>query len=90
MTAQATNPPVELGRYTAAGQQRIVRGQRILGVVRVSDVPADDGNERRYVIERELATHAEVQALVADYLAEAERWDQIPATVCVLDATPAS
>lgn len=90
MIAAATNPPVELGRYTAAGQRRIVRGQRILGVVRVSDVPADDGDARRYVIERELETNAEVQALVADYLAEAERWNQIPATVCLLDSADAS
>lgn len=90
MSAKVTNPPVELARYTAAGEHRIVRGQRLLGVVRLSDVPADDGNARRYVIERELETHAEVQALVADYLAEAERWDQIPVTVCLLDTAEAS
>ena len=90
MSAPVTNPPVELARYTAAGQVRIVRGQRILGVVRLCDVPGDDGNARRYVIERELETHAEIQALVADYLAEAERWDQIPATVCLLDTAPVS
>ena len=85
MSATVTNPPVELARYTAAGEQRLIRGQRILGVVRVSDVPADGGKSRRYLIERELETNAEVQALVADYLAEADRWDQIPATVCILD-----
>ena len=90
MSTPATNPPVELARYTAAGQQRIIRGQRILGVVRLSDVPADNGNARRYVIERELETHAEVNALVADYLAEAKRWDQIPVTVCLLDTPPLS
>ncbi len=36
-----TNPPVELARYATSAGERILRGQRILGVVRVSDVPAD-------------------------------------------------
>ncbi len=34
-------PRVELARYTlASGQQRILYGQRVDGVVRVTDVPA--------------------------------------------------
>lgn len=78
MSALATNPPVELARYLASGQQRVLRGQRIDGVVRVSDVPAQRPG-RAYLVERGLTNNAELWALVADYLAQAERWDSIPA-----------
>ena len=73
-----TNPPVDLARYRTSGDgERIVRGQRIDGRVRVCDVPAY-GPGRRYVIERELGSKAELDALVADYVAQAERWDAVP------------
>src|SRR5205085_11643012 len=36
----ATNEPVELGRYTLAAGERVVQGQRVLGVVRLIDIPA--------------------------------------------------
>ncbi len=52
-------------------------GQRILGVVRVSDVPAA-GRGRRYLIERELTTKAELDALVADYLSQAATYGDCP------------
>ena len=84
MTAMATNPPVELGRYDAAGSERVVRGQRVDGVVRVTDIPAC-GRGRRYLVERELTTNAELQALVADYLDQAARWDAIPVLPAWLD-----
>ena len=83
MAAGATNDPVELARYRISSGERIVRGQRILGVVRVSDVPAQ-GNGRRYLVERELTSMDELQALVDDYLAQAEQWDAVPANVCWL------
>ena len=31
--AGATNEPVELGRYTLASGERVIQGQRVLGVV---------------------------------------------------------
>ena len=34
---------------------------------------------RHYVIERELTTMAELDAIVADYLQQAATWDAIPA-----------
>lgn len=77
MSTTATNPPVELARYTANCGERVIRGQRILGVVRVSDVPAT-GHGRAYLIERELTSKAELDALVADYLDQAERWNAVP------------
>lgn len=73
-----TNPPVQLARYPTPDGDRLVQGQRILGVVRLTDIPAH-GHGRRYLIERELETQREVQALVRDYLQQAERLGAIPA-----------
>lgn len=79
MSLAATNPAVILGRYATPEGERLVQGQRILGVVRLTDVPADEPHGRRYLIERELHTAAEVDALLSDYLAQAERLHAIPA-----------
>jgi hypothetical protein len=65
----ATNPAVELARYRVSAGERVLKGQRVLGVVRVTDVPAD-GEGRRYLVERELISKAELDALVADYRSE--------------------
>jgi hypothetical protein len=81
LAAGPTNEPVELARYRISSGERILRGQRILGVVRVSDIPAE-GNGRRYLVERGLESMAELQALVDDYLAQAAIWDGIPALIC--------
>jgi hypothetical protein len=51
--ALATNERVELARYTIAAGERVIYGQRVLGVVRLVDVPGA-GHGRRYLIEREL------------------------------------
>jgi hypothetical protein len=74
----ARNERVELARYTITAGERVVYGQRVLGVVRLVDLPAD-GHGRRYVIERELTVMAELEAIVADYLDQAAAWDAIPA-----------
>ena len=73
-----TNARVELARYSLSAGERVVYGQRVRGVVRLVDVPAD-GNGRRFVIERELTVMAELEAIVADYLEQAAAWDVIPA-----------
>jgi hypothetical protein len=69
---------VELGRYQITSGERVIYGQRVLGVVRLVDAPAA-GDGRRYVIERELTIMAELDAIVADYLQQAALWDTIPA-----------
>ena len=46
--------------------------------MRLVDNPAS-GAGRHYVIERELTTMAELEAIVADYLQQAATWDVIPA-----------
>ena len=74
----ATNERVELGRYTIPDGERVVYGQRVLGIVRLVDVPAT-GDGRRYIIERDLTVMAEVEAIVEDYLDQAARWQLIPA-----------
>ena len=86
MTAQARTPapggattdPVELARYTITAGERLILGQRVCGLVRLVDIPAT-GRGRRYLIERELTSMAELEAIVRDYLGEAARWDAIPA-----------
>ena len=85
-----TGERIELGRYTIDTGERVVYGQRVLDVVRLVDVPAD-GNGRRYVIERGLTCMAELEAIVADYLHEAARWNAVPAEpCCLLDDTAAT
>jgi len=79
--AGQTNARVELARYSVSAGERVIYGQRVLGVVRLVDEPAD-GNGRRYIIERELTVRAELEAIVADYLEQAAAWDVIPASGC--------
>jgi hypothetical protein len=77
-TARATNERVELARYTISTGARVIYGQRVLGVMRLVDHPADE-HGRRYIIERELTVMAELEAIVADYVQQALTWDAIPA-----------
>ena len=80
---------VELGRYTISAGERVIYGQRVLGVVRVVDVPAG-GRGRRYIVERGLTSMSELEAIVADYLQQAAAWDAVPAEpVCLLAITGA-
>ena len=74
-----TNERVELARYTVTAGERVIHGQRVLGVVRLVDDPVS-GEDRHYVIERELTTMAELDAIVIDYLEQARLWDVIPAS----------
>jgi hypothetical protein len=76
-TTGQTNPPRELARYRVSSGELIIVGQRVRGVVRLTDVPAT-WHGRRYLIERELTAMAELEAIVADYLAQAQRWNAVP------------
>jgi len=92
MNATTTQVPprtgvrTELARYTVEGQERILYGQRVLGVVRITDVPAGAG-DRAYLIERGLEQdgHAALQALIEDYLQLAARHNQIPMALDLLE-----
>jgi hypothetical protein len=77
---------IELGRYrTAAGIERVLYGQRVATVVRVTDVPVESPG-RAYLIERRLEEdgYAAVLGLVADYLETANRLGVPPMFTTVL------
>lgn len=57
---------VELGRYEIPGGERVLVGQRIEGVVHVSDWPAS-GRGRRYPVEVGFESFAELAVLVSHY-----------------------
>lgn len=52
-------------------------GQRVDGAVRISDVPAD-GRGRSYLVEPEIGSMPELEALVADYQGKAARLGYVP------------
>jgi hypothetical protein len=75
----------ELGRYrTDAGVARVLYGQRVGDVVRVTDVPVDQPG-RAYLVERGLEEdgYAALLALVADYLETANRLGVPPMSTTV-------
>ena len=79
-TGPAVGKRTKLGSYLVGGGRRVIIGQRIDGVVRISDCP--DGNAgRSYLIERGLETKAELDAVVADYLKRAAELHAIPMRV---------
>jgi hypothetical protein len=77
---------VELARYDSPGGERILLGQRVDGVVRVTDVPAH-GRGRGYLVERELEQdgYDALKALVADYLSQAQRLGDVPMAISPLE-----
>lgn len=74
---QTTGRPQRLASYSADVGERILVGQRVDGIVRISDVPAD-GRGRSYLVEAEIASMAELEALVVDYKAKAARLGYVP------------
>ena len=83
-TTPVVGKRTELARYTVADGERVVYGQRVDGVVRVTDRPAAPGG-RAYLVERGLQTKDELDALVRDYVAEAERTGAPPLASCPVD-----
>ena len=79
---------IELARYSVPVGQRVLYGQRVNGVVRVTDVPAC-GRGRAYLVERELEQdgYDALKALVSDYLDQAELLEDVPMAVSPLTGT---
>jgi hypothetical protein len=77
---------VELARYRITTGERVIEGQRVNGIVRICDRPAEGHSGRSYLIERgiEQDGYAALKALVADYIALSERRDQ-PAIIVDLE-----
>jgi hypothetical protein len=73
---------VELGRYVVPSGERILYGQRVNGVVRVTDVPAS-GPGRAYLVERglELDGYGALRALVRDYVEQSRVLADVPMAV---------
>jgi hypothetical protein len=76
-----TNDPVERGRYTAGGRERILWAQRVEGRVCLTDAPPAGQRGRCYIVEDDLTVMDELDAIVADYLAQAAKHNGIPAHV---------
>jgi hypothetical protein len=82
----AVGERTELGRYrTAAAVERVLYGQRVATVVRVTDVPVESPG-RAYLVERGLEEdgYAALLALVRDYLEEAKRLGAPPMSTTTL------
>jgi hypothetical protein len=81
----STGERVELARYTVCGDERIIYGQWIDGVVRITDRPAA-GRGRSYLVERchERDGFSALKALVEDYTRQARRLEQIPMTASLV------
>ncbi|MGI8622316.1 MAG: hypothetical protein ACR2NB_02245 [Solirubrobacteraceae bacterium] len=73
----AVGPRKQLGRYLTPRGERVLLAQRVDGHVRVTDRPIARGG-RSYVVARWVQSLAELQALTADYLAEAQRHGDCP------------
>ena len=74
--------PCRARRYVVSAGERVLYGQRVDGVVRVTDVPAHAGG-RACLVERGLEqegsnANAALEALIADYLQQTRRLDAIP------------
>jgi hypothetical protein len=77
---------IELGRYrTDEGVERVLYGQRVATVVRVTDIPVDRPG-RAYLVERGLEQdgYSALLALVRDYLDQASRLGVPPMSTTVL------
>jgi hypothetical protein len=77
-----TGARVELARYSASAGDRALFGQRVHGVVRVTNVPLALGG-RAYLVERGLDEEgtnasAALHALIEDYLRQASILDDVP------------
>lgn len=78
---QTTGRPQRLASYTADVGERMLVGQRVDGNVRIPDVPADRRGPS-FLVEPAVGSMDEIEALVADYKAKAERLGYVPMHGC--------
>jgi hypothetical protein len=81
-TLDARVQQVELARYALTRGERVLHGQRVDGVVRVTDRPAR-GSGRAYLVECGLEHHGygALRTLIDDYTRQAGEHDEIPMLV---------
>jgi len=75
----------ELARYGTPAGERVLYGQRVDGIVRVTDRPQAPGG-RAYLVERGLETKPELDAMITDYLQQAAKLNEIPVAHCPLES----
>jgi len=75
-TTQAGEQKVLASYETDEGERQLV-AQRVQGTVALSDIPTAD-HGRVHLVERQLGSLAELEALVADYLQTARRTGRCP------------
>ena len=74
-TQQSTGEPKVLATYQCDEGERQLIGQRVDGIVRVTD---QRPGGRAYLVEQGLTSMAELEGLIADYLAKAKRIGYAP------------
>jgi len=73
-TQTATRQPRELARYDSDVGDRLIVGQRVDGIVQITDRPAT-GSGRSYLVEPHVTCMDELRALVDDYITKARKLD---------------
>jgi len=70
---------VELARYTAAGDERVLRLDRAGALAQINDRPST-GRGRSYVVERDVQDDdaGAIEALLSEYVGQALQLDQVP------------
>jgi hypothetical protein len=84
-----TGRPCELGRYTTEEGDRILVGQRVDGIVQITDRPHGGGG-RAYLVDAGISSMEELAALVADYKAQAAQLGDCPMRASVLNLRDSS
>jgi hypothetical protein len=72
-----TGRRTRLAHYHCDVGDRVLIGQRVDGIVRITDCP-DGESGRSYLVEEGLETHSELQALINDYLAKTRTLGYVP------------
>ena len=86
---QRTGKPCELGRYTTDEGERLLVGQRVDGIVQITDRPLARGG-RSYLVEAGIDSMEELAALLADYKAQAARLGDCPMRASMVDPRESS
>ena len=71
--------PLELARYTVAGEERVLALEQSRGTAAIEDRPAAGGG-RVYVVERDVQgePRSSLQALLVEYVSQARRLEEVP------------
>jgi hypothetical protein len=80
LTPTNTGPRVTLATYTTeTGEERTLIGQRIDGIPRVTDEPADEAQGETYIVEPQIEeSKSELDGIIADYIERARELGRPP------------